>query len=308
MNRAFVLLLISFGIPSTVFAQRVSRPPITGLSHLTLYSDDFKKSQQFYSGVLGWEQVTMGGSQVGSRFYANHAQYIELKPAPAEGMAKRFDSIGFSTSDANQLRRYLSEHGVAVPSQVSEDRNGDTFFNVMDPEGNDVEFRLIGPNPPRGGSATSERVSGHIIHAGIVARDRAKLDRFYKDLLGFHLYWEGGSGPGHTDWVMMQVPDGSDWLEYMLYLPANPSREELAGAYHFAPGVESVTELDKRLRLRGWKPSPQEKPPLLGVDGKWQLDLYDPGGTRAEFMEFRPVKAPCCSKYTGQSPGADPAW
>lgn len=290
------------------FAQQVSRPAITGLSHMTLYSDDLQKSQQFYAALLGWEQVPPGVPQSGSRFYANHAQYIELKSAPTAGMTKRFDSIGFSTTDASQLRRYLGEHGVAVPAEVSEDRNGDRFLDVKDPEGNDVEFRQIGPDSPKGGSAATERVSGHIIHAGIVAHNRAKLDHFYKDLLGFHLYWEGGSAPGRTDWVMMQVPDGSDWLEYMLYLPSNPSREELAGAYHFAPGVESVTDLDKRLRQRGWKPSPQEKPPLLGVDGKWQLDLYDPDGTRAEFMEFRPVKTPCCSKYTGRQPGPDPAW
>ena len=308
MNRGLALLLVWSGIPFTVFAQDVSRPPITGLSHLTLYADDLQKSQQFYAGRLGWVQVPPGAPQSSIRFYANHAQYVELKLAPTAGMAKRFDSIGFSTSDARQLRKYLGEHGVAVPAQVSVERNGDVFFDVKDPESNDLEFRQIGSSTPWDGVVASERVSGHIIHAGIVAHDRAKLDSFYRDLLGFHLYWEGGSGPGRTDWVMMQVPNGSDWLEYMLYLPANPSREELAGAYHFAPGIESVTELGKRLRRRGWAPSPQEKPPLLGLDGKWQLDLYDPDGTRVEFMEFRPVKPPCCSKYTGQQPNPDPAW
>lgn len=279
-----------------------------GLSHVTLYSDDFKKSEQFYAGLLGWKTVPSEGAERAIRFYANHAQYVELIPAPGAGMAKRFDSIGFLTGDARKLRLYLGEHGVAVPAHVSEDQNGDTFFDVKDPEGNEVEFRQIGPNPPAGGASARERVSTHILHAGLVTHDRTKMDRFYKDLLGFHLYWEGGSGPGRTDWVMMQVPDGSDWLEYMLYLPAKPSREELAGAYHFAPGVESVTALDKRLRQRGWKPSAEEKPPLLGVDGKWQLDLYDPDGTRAEFMEFRPVKAPCCSQYTGKQPGPDKTW
>ena len=31
------------------------------------------------------------------------------------------------------------------------------------------------------------------------------------------------------------------------------------------------------------------------VDGKWQLNLYDPNLTRAELMEFKPVQKPCCS-------------
>ncbi len=308
MNIKVALLLILTGIACPAFAQEVARPPITGLSHMTLYSDNLQKSQAFYAGLLGWEQVPSGAAKSGVRFYANHAQYIELKLAPTKGMVKRFVSIGFSTSNAEQLRTYLDEHHVAVPAQVSKDQNGDTYFDVSDPEGNDVEFRQTGPNPPTGGTAVTERVSTHIIHGGFVAHDRAKLDHFYKDLLGFHLYWEGGSAPGRTDWVMMQVPNGSDWLEYMLYLPENASRQELAGAYHFAPGVESVTKLDKRLRQRGWIPSPQEKPPLLGVDGKWQLDLYDPDGTRAEFMEFRPVKTACCSKYTGEQPGPYPSW
>jgi hypothetical protein len=82
----------------------------------------------------------------------------------------------------------------------------------------------------------------------------------------------------------------------------------LASANHFAPGVESVTALDKKLRQRGWVPSAQEKPPLLGVDAKWQLDLFDPDGTRVEFMEFLPVKKPCCSSYTGKQPGPYPNW
>jgi catechol 2,3-dioxygenase-like lactoylglutathione lyase family enzyme len=211
MKRGLAFLLLSCAVAAS--AQGVSRPPITGLSHMTLYSDDLHKSEQFYAGLLGWEQVPAGA---GVRFFANHMQYIELIPAPSSGLANRFNSIGFSTSNAEQLRSFLGSRGVSVPAKVTVDANRDLFFQVKDPEGNEVEFRQTGPHPPKGEKAVSERVSTHIIHAGFVAHDRAKLDSFYKNLLGFHLYWEGGSGPGHTDWVMMQVPDGTDWLEYML--------------------------------------------------------------------------------------------
>ena len=40
----------------------------------------------------------------------------------------------------------------------------------------------------------------------------------------------------------------------------------------------------------------------IGRDGKWQLNLYDPDGTRVELMEFTPVQTPCCSSYTGPHP------
>jgi catechol 2,3-dioxygenase-like lactoylglutathione lyase family enzyme len=115
------------------------------------------------------------------------------------------------------------------------------------------------------------------------------MDRFYRDILGFHLYWQGGAKEGQIDWVMMQVPEGTDWLEYMLYLPTAPTRAQLGSANHFSPGVVSIAQLNETLRRRGWKPSGHQGEPLLGVDGKWQLDLTDPDGTRVEFMEFLPA-------------------
>ena len=39
----------------------------------------------------------------------------------------------------------------------------------------------------------------------------------------------------------------------------------------------------------------KHSPPQIGLDGKWQLNLYDPDGTRAEVMEFQPAVKPCCS-------------
>jgi catechol 2,3-dioxygenase-like lactoylglutathione lyase family enzyme len=309
MYRAIALFCLLISACFSLAQQAKSaRPAITGISHMTLYADDFSKSQHFYTDLLGWEQIPDGRAESGVRFYANHQQYIELLSAPSAGMADRSVLIGFSTSDAESMRSYLAAGGISVPSSVTTDRAGNKSFEVKDPEGHRIEFTQQGSHPPTGVKATSARVSTHIIHAGLVARDRAALDRFYKDLLGFHLYWQGGATSAHTDWVMMQVPEGTDWLEYMLYLPVMPSRSELAGANHFSPGVVSVADLDKRLKQHGWVPSAQERPPLLGLDGKWQLDLFDPDGTRVEFMEFETVKDPCCSAFTGPEAAPFPAW
>ena len=46
----------------------------------------------------------------------------------------------------------------------------------------------------------------------------------------------------------------------------------------------------------------KHSPPQIGADGKWQLNIYDPDGTRAEVMEFQPVVKPCCSEFTAASP------
>lgn len=303
-------LALAFFVPGLLAAQMPlsTRPAISGISYVSFYADDIPKSEAFYTSVVGWEQLPAGTAGSGVRFYANHQQFIELIAPPRPGMIDRLAGFGFVTSNAEQLRRYLTAHGVAVPPAITAEADGSRSFFVRDPEGNSVGFTQLGRYRVRAPKDLSQRLSTHIIHVGFVARDRTALDHFYKDLLGFHLYWHGAAEPGHTDWVMMQVPDGTDWIEYMLYLPAQTNRDQLASANHFSPGVVSVAALNKRLVARGWKPSAQERPPLLALDAKWQLDLFDPDGTRVEFMEFKPVKKPCCSDFTGPLPGSYRNW
>jgi catechol 2,3-dioxygenase-like lactoylglutathione lyase family enzyme len=302
-----LLVVFALLLPGAAFAQR--SPTITGISHVTFYAADIQQSRQFFGNLLGWQAVPAAGSEPGLRFYPNRAQYVELLPPPVPGQAHRFDLVSFATDNAEGLRRLLASKGVAVPPSVTVEQDGSRSFLIHDPEGNLVGFTQQGrllPSPPP--AALAHRLSTHIMHAGYVVHDRAALDHFYKDELGFHLYWQGGAKTGDVDWVMMQVPNGTDWIEYMLNLPANPSRPQLGNADHIAPGVVSVAELQQRLEQRGWETPVGKNPQVLGVDGKLQLDLTDPDGTRIEFMEFTPVKTPCCSPYTGKQPVPSDAW
>jgi hypothetical protein len=130
-----------------------------------------------------------------------------------------------------------------------------------------------------------------MIHAGLIIYDRAAVDAFYRGILGFQVMWYGGKTEDRVDYVDMRVPEGSDWLEYMLNV-TNPTPKTRGVMHHLALGVPDIHAAAKVVAERGYS-APQ--PPKIGVDGKWQLNMYDPNLTRTELMEFRPVQKPCCS-------------
>ena len=46
----------------------------------------------------------------------------------------------------------------------------------------------------------------------------------------------------------------------------------------------------------------QPNTPKIGRDAKWQLNLFDPDGTRAELMEFHAIGKPCCTPFSAADP------
>ena len=52
---------------------------------------------------------------------------------------------------------------------------------------------------------------------------------------------------------MIQVPDGDNWLEYMLNIPAAADHKELGVQYHFSLGVRDVKATAKELEAKGVK-------------------------------------------------------
>jgi catechol 2,3-dioxygenase-like lactoylglutathione lyase family enzyme len=217
----------------------------------------------------------------------------------------RLDHVAFTTTDAESLRKYLASQKVTVPKKVEEGSDGSHWFDVSDPEGNRVEF-VEPPKQPM--QIAVNPLSHHIIHVGYIVHDRIREDSFFRTVLGFRPYWFGGMTDDKPSWISQQVPDGTDWLEYMLVgspnergIPATMSQANLGVLDHFSLGVadtrSTYTLLWKEDRLTG-----QTNTPKIGRDAKWQLNLLDPDGTRAEIMEFHAIGVPCCSPFTASDP------
>ncbi len=284
--------------PAQPQARSVQRPPIIGVAHIGLKTDNMKAAREFYGHILGFQEpFTLEKPDGGLRltyFKVNDHQYIELFPELNSSTEDRLSHIAFETTDIQALRDYLASRGVKVPDKPDAQSDGNQGFEVTDPDGHSVEFVQYMPGSLHsknfGKDLTATRVSDRIIHVGVTVQDRAAADRFYHEILGFKDIWHGGMKDDRVDWVDMRVPEGTDWLEYMLNVH-NPSPKTLGVMHHLALGVPSVAEGYQTILSRGLNP---EKP-QIGRDGKWQLNLYDPNFTRAELMEPKPVEKPCCS-------------
>jgi catechol 2,3-dioxygenase-like lactoylglutathione lyase family enzyme len=300
------LLVLCFVLSCVTLASdslgQAGRPRITGIDHVTIYVSDLEKSRRFYSDILG---LTVGCPQYsGSEtcfLVRPSEQRILLKQVPTEIKIDAHKSwlaeIAFATDDVSDARQYLLAHGFQ-PGPIQKDSDGEQSFHVRDPEGNPIAF--VHRSPSKGGDPpAAKQISSRVIHAGFVVKDLAVENRFYMDLLGFRLYWQGGFKDDGTDWYEIQVPDGPDWIEYMLNIPLNADHKELGVQNHFSFGVKDVHAAAADLRLRGYETFDG---PEVGRDGKDSLDAYDPDGTRLEIMEFTPVKKACCHPYTADHP------
>jgi catechol 2,3-dioxygenase-like lactoylglutathione lyase family enzyme len=292
-------------------ANEPARAKILGIALVRFNVTDLKKAEQFYQGALGLPRLHTPAANPTSTttvlpigclksealcFFISPAQRLEIKLGDThEGT--RTDAIGFFVSDARVLRDYLVSRGVHADELIHD--SFQTYFAASDPEQHRLLFFQSSGSYQISVAEASYPVSNWLIHAGFVVHNRPAEDYFYKDILGFRPYWHGGMNDDKDDWISMQVPDGTDWIEYMLNVSPNADKHTLGVMNHIALGVPDIHAAQQQLLKNGWKPSEE---PKIGRDGKWQLNLYDPDDTRVEFMEFTPVQKPCCSEFTGPHP------
>jgi catechol 2,3-dioxygenase-like lactoylglutathione lyase family enzyme len=301
-----VLLTIALlGGNATAHAQE--RPKITGISHMAVYVSDPAAAAHFYGEELGATKEADPEDPRGTVYRLSEQQFVEVLPLPAQHTISRLDHVAFQTADADALHSYFAAHSYRDIDAVKTGSDGSKWFFTRDPEGNRVEFYQSAEHAFH---APENLVSPRIIHVGFLVKDRAAEDRFYHELLGFRPYWYGAMHPAKLDWVSQQVPDGHDWLEYMMTGPGSDTPDankvdarQLGVLNHFSLGVPNMEKAVTALYVNdAIRFSPRHDGPQMGKDGKWQANLYDPDGTRVELMEFQPVMKPCCSDFTAESP------
>ncbi|MDE3105530.1 MAG: VOC family protein [Acidobacteriota bacterium] len=290
----FLLLAAALVLPTSLQLGAQQRPAITGIAYVRVYATSQDASAKFYDGILGYPRHRVGTED----FYSvSDSQWLQVAPLPAGGSPSFLAAIALTTRNERGMEAYLKAHGQKILPQKEKDR-----FGVLDPEGNLILFVQQGAKHPGMAESAPRAVSHRIIHAGFVTHDANAENAFYRDLLGFRPYWHGGGkSDTATDYMSQQVPEGKDWIEYMLNVRPNPDQHLKGVMNHFSLGVTHMDAAVAQLQANHCTDASCTKS-QMGRDGKVQLNLYDPDQTRAELMEFTPVREPCCSPYTGPQP------
>jgi catechol 2,3-dioxygenase-like lactoylglutathione lyase family enzyme len=291
-------MAVGLAVAASWAGETAGRPKILGIAYVKFKATDLEKTRAFYEGELGLASggVVNAGTAQQAVLVVNQDQRVELtKTAPGTGGSYLVE-IGLATDDLLKMRAYLTAKGVPADRIITRG-DGSRYFETGDPEGNKIVF--VEQQRNRTETGPPGALSHKLNHAGIIVKDANAENRFYEGVLGFQIYWHGGMKENETDWMAMQVPDGTDWIEYMLRISSDPDKHTRGVMYHISLGVPSVDEAAKELEKRGYSGF---EPPKIGKDGKWQLNLYDPDETRVELMEFTPVEKPCCAEFTGTHP------
>ena len=298
------------GLLFVPLAEAQQRPAITGIAFARMYSGNPPATDLFYA-MLGFPaepevKGPQGSGEFLQRYDVSDSQWLEVVPLPDPAPKARLAAVGFTTRNAAALEKYLRAKGVEIVEPL---KKGE--FTVLDPEGNHIVFVQAGSHKMGATSrdGVGEATSQRIIHVGFVVKSAEAEDHFDRELLGFRPYWHGGMKDDRTDFVSLQVPDGSDWLEYMLNGPtlADPAAQlrQMGVMDHFSLGVAHMQDAVDELARNSCAKTSQAancKKTQMGRDGKVQLNVFDPDFTRVEYMEFKPSGPICCSEFAGKHP------
>jgi catechol 2,3-dioxygenase-like lactoylglutathione lyase family enzyme len=291
-------------VAATLAAARradTARPALTGIDHVVFRTSSTLAAQRFYGellglsgvagGVAGGTAAQAGDSQVWTEYTVNARQHVFIVSGLAAGTDERLDHIAVATTDLTALGTYLRDKGVKVDGPRVHTPCGIEGLRVTDPEGHTIEFVHETEISSEGGTRSGNELSARLLHAGITVRSESAVNAFYHDVLGMTEIWRGGFDyPAKTNWVNLRLPDAADYLEYMLR-DAPSTRRQLGVDHHICLVVPDIQVAWEQVRTRT-PVAERDKlaPPQIGKNDKWQINLYDPDGTRVELMEPYNVK------------------
>ncbi len=283
--------LVAMFLTSSLLAAQNSaqRPHVLGVAHVAFRAGDLNKTGAFYENLLGYEEAfslkDANGATTIAFVKVNDRQYIELFPGNSASDGQ-LDHFALYTDDLHAMRQYLLAQQVPLLEDVHSGRVGNPFLTVRDPDGHHIEILQYAPaslsTKSQGKFMPAGRISNHITHVGILVSSVGSSMKFYRDILGFREISRGGGG--QPNWVNLQAPDGSDYIE-LLPFAGVASATDLKTQNHFGLASSDVSQAVASLQQRvAGNPLSAPIAVLTGGGLPPRANLFDPDGARVELI------------------------
>lgn len=277
----------------TPTAPSLAELPVVGIANVTFKVSDLAKSRAYYQGVLGLQEAfslkDASGKVTSVYFKVNDDQYIEITPALKPGEIHRQARVAFESTDLDKLHSLYASRGLD-PGKIEKGPDGNPVFRIVDLEGNNLDFLQYAPGSQqtlaRGKFLDPGRASTHILHAGIMMKDSAKGNAFYREKLGFA---NGRLAGGRGEYVETPNSDRNTETKNppLQDTPATNDqyvREQYGAIYHLCLEVPDIRVTRDLLQKRGGYDDVRVRA-HVGNNRHWLAHVFDPDGTRTEIME-----------------------
>ena len=285
-----VLLALVFATAQVGAQSNSVRPRIFGIAHVGLYVNNISRSQGFYEDYLGFAapfSLTRSDGNGIAFIKVNDRQYLELSPYETH-TENSFDHFALYTDNTAQMRAFLLSRGVDVLGDVHKGNIGNPFFSVRDPEGHIIEIVQYAPDSwtgqDQGLHMPAKRISNRIGQIGLRVGAPNPTLKFYKEILGFEEIKQGNSTDGQVPSITLQVPDGRDRIELLLYRSVLAQfQSSVQERVYFERGNVSKTVADLRAQTQASSLYQNRFSSFMGQPGI--ASLYDPDGNLLELVE-----------------------
>jgi len=287
LNRILFLTIAYLAFIHVGFAQNVERPAVWGIARMTFLVSDFQLARDYYGDFLGFDEAFSFTSKMGKviSFKVNDRQFLEFVEDKDAKEKPRLVAVSFETEDVEQMRKYLANKGVKVPSSVAEDGVGNRVILVHDSYGVPVEFMQFDNESmhilSKGKHLSNRRISKRIHHVGLYCTEVLDEDPFWVGIMGCKELWRYPES--HQEKVEMNYLQLPDCVENIEHYPSDDINFN-----HPCFLVDDMQETIYTLKERRGNNALAK--PVVGKGKRWLLNLTNEDGTKVEFTEAHAVR------------------
>ncbi len=265
--------------------------PVMGIANVTFKVEDLDSARRYYTGILGFAEAfdlkDGSGKATSAWFKVNDDQYIEVIPTLRPGELNREERVVFESTDLEKLHSLYESRGLN-PTPIRKGADGNPVFRLVSPEGNNLDFLQYVDGSEqakaRGKFLSVDRVSTHLWHVGIMTKDGATSGPFYREKLGFTNLRFGTRGeyletPSRDSNTFTKPPLADTPETHAQY-----ESEQWGAVNHIGIEVADMRIARDTLQKRGGYDDLRVRA-HVGNNRHWLMFLFDPAGTRSEFME-----------------------